>query len=170
MSITPHNEKDDDPLMQPFFTDYLNNLQELHRDIRTALEGLPQAALDWTLDPEINSLSVLVVHVTGSERYWLGDVVAGENSNRDREAEFKVRGLSSEMLLQRLSDVEAYLQLVLERLTIQDLETPRISPRNGREVTVAWAMGHALKHTALHLGHVQIMRQLWEQRQETVGE
>ena len=29
---------------------------------------------------------------------------------------------------------------------------------------VAWALLHALEHTAIHLGHMQIMRQLWEQR------
>jgi ankyrin repeat protein len=29
---------------------------------------------------------------------------------------------------------------------------------------VAWCLAHALEHTALHLGHMQITRQLWEQR------
>jgi hypothetical protein len=32
-------------------------------------------------------------------------------------------------------------------------------------MTVAWAVLHAVDHTALHLGHIQITRQLWEQRQ-----
>jgi hypothetical protein len=72
--------------------------------------------------------------------------------------------VSGEILTQRLGENEAYLQHVLETLTLQDLETKRISPRNGREVTVGWALGHALKHTALHVGHLQIMRQLWEQQ------
>jgi hypothetical protein len=31
---------------------------------------------------------------------------------------------------------------------------------------VGWALCHILKHTALHLGHLQITRQLWEQRQD----
>lgn len=29
--------------------------------------------------------------------------------------------------------------------------------------TVAWRLAHALEHTALHLGHMEITRQLWEQ-------
>ena len=62
--------------MQSFFTNYLSNLQELHNDIRSTLEGLPQKALDWTPGFGINSLNVLVAHLTGAERYWLGDVVA----------------------------------------------------------------------------------------------
>jgi uncharacterized damage-inducible protein DinB len=149
--------------MEPFFADYLNNLQELHDDIRAALQGLPQAALDWAPGPDTNSLSVLVVHLTGAERYWIGDVVAGEPSARDREAEFRVQGWSIEALLQRLSGNETFAQRVLGSLNLPELETKRISPRNGRESTVAWALCHALKHTALHLGQIQLTRQLWEQ-------
>ena len=69
-------------LVQPFVEDYLERLQDLHGAIERAIEGLPQAALDWVPGPDMNSLA------------------------------------------------------------------------------------HALEHTALHLGHIQITRQLWEQRQE----
>jgi uncharacterized damage-inducible protein DinB len=150
--------------MQSFFTNYLNNLKELHDDLRHAVNGLPPNALDWTSGPEMNSISVLVVHLTGAERYWIGDVVAGEPSGRDREAEFKTRGLGTDELIQRLSQIEAYIEQALDKLTLPALDEPRISPRNGRAVTVGWALGHALKHTALHLGHIQIMRQLWDQQ------
>ncbi len=150
--------------MQPFFTDYINNLQEHHDEIRNAIKGLSPEALDWMPGPEVNSLSVLVTHLTGAERYWIGDVVAGEPKERDREAEFRVKELSEEQLIQRLSDNEAYFQKALEPLALQELEASRISPRNGRSVTVGWALCHVLKHTALHLGHMQITRQLWEQR------
>ena len=30
---------------------------------------------------------------------------------------------------------------------------------------LTWCLAHALEHTALHLGHMQIMRQLWRQRE-----
>ena len=151
--------------MQTFFKTYLSNLQEFHDEIRSAIKGLPQAALDWTAGPEINSLSVLTVHLTGAERYWIGDVIAGEPKERDREAEFKVKGLSEKELIQRLSDNEAYFQKALEPLALQQLDESRTSPRNGQIVTVGWALCHVLKHTSLHLGHMQITRQLWEQLQ-----
>jgi uncharacterized damage-inducible protein DinB len=151
--------------MQMFFTAFLNNLQEHHDEIRTAIKGLSPSALDWTPGAEINSLSVQVTHLTGAERYWIGDVIAREPTERDREAEFRVQGFSGQVLLQRLSDNEAYFQKVLEPLALQVLEQSRISPRNGKSVTVGWALCHVLKHTSLHLGHMQITRQLWEQRQ-----
>jgi uncharacterized damage-inducible protein DinB len=107
---------------------------------------------------------VLVVHLTGAERYWIGDVALGEPSNRDRNAEFKVREVGMEALRQRLDDTLSYASAALERLTLQDLEATRTSPRDGRTFTVAWALLHALEHSNQHLGHIQIMRQLWEQR------
>jgi hypothetical protein len=29
---------------------------------------------------------------------------------------------------------------------------------------VGWALLHALEHTAIHLGHIQITQQLWDQK------
>jgi uncharacterized damage-inducible protein DinB len=151
--------------MQTFFMEYLNSLQEMHTGIREAVGGVPQSALDWTFASEMNSLNVLAVHLMGAERYWIGDVVDGEPSGRDRDAEFRVQGLSEHELIQKLSDHEAYLRKTLEKFAVQELEEKRISPRDGREFTVGWALCHALKHTALHVGHIQITRQLWEKQQ-----
>ena len=151
--------------MQTFFTAYLNNLQEHHDEIRNAIKGLSPEALDWIPGPEINSLSVLVTHLSGAERYWIGDVIAGDLKVRDRGAEFKVKGLSEQDLIRRLSDNEAYFQKILEPLALQELEASRTSPRDGQSVTVGWVLCYVMKHTALHLGHMQITRQLWEQLQ-----
>ena len=148
--------------MATFYDAYLKNLEELHLDIRAALQNLPQSALDWSPAGETNSINVLVTHLAGAERYWIGDVVMGADSGRDREAEFKTSGLDVADLEKRLDAALEYARTALAKLTLSDLETLRISPRNGREVSVAWALGHALKHTALHLGHIQLTRQMWE--------
>jgi len=150
--------------MQTFFSDHLHNLKEIHDDIRKTIHGLPQETLDWVPGDEMNSITVLVIHSLGAERYWIGDVVAGEPSGREREAEFKVHGMTEDELLQKMGEMEAFIAKALEGLSIEELEEKKISPRNGREVTVGWALCHALKHTALHAGHIQITRQAWEQR------
>jgi uncharacterized damage-inducible protein DinB len=149
--------------MHPFFDAYLNRLQGLHDDILQAIEGLPSAVLDWVPGPDMNSIAVLVVHTAGAERYWVGDVVARDSSGRDRAAEFRVQGLDTATLKQRLDDTLAHTRGVLEGLTPQDLSVVCISPRDGREYTAAWALVHALEHTAMHVGHIQITRQLWDQ-------
>ena len=148
--------------MHPFLEDYLDNLQELHNDLRSAVAGLTPAALDWTPGPGCNSLSQIITHIAGAERFWIGDVVAGEPFDRDRDAEFQVRGIEMESLLKKLTDSLDYTRRVLEKLSPDDLGSMRLSSRKRSEVTVAWALDHALKHTAQHLGHIQLTRQLWD--------
>jgi len=149
--------------MQTFFKEYLNILQTCHTDILKALDGLPPAALDWTPGSDTNSISVLVFHLTGAERYWIGDVAAQDPTERDRDAEFKVHEVGTDVLKKRLTDNTEYARIALEKFTIQDLEATRVSARDGREFTVAWALIHALEHSTLHLGQIQLTRQLWEQ-------
>ena len=147
--------------MQTFYADCLNNLQELHEDVKKALEGISPEALDWSPKDGVNSITALIVHLTGSQRFLFGEVLDGQNIHRDRDAEFRAKGLTPDMLKQRLDDNLNYIADILERLTLTDLDAKRMF--RSREVTVGWVIGHALKHTATHLGHIQVMYDLWEQ-------
>lgn len=150
--------------MQTFFNEYLNLLQDCHNSILQAIEGLPSEALDWVPGAEMNSISVLVFHLTGAERYWIGDVAAQESSDRDRDAEFKVQGADVDVLKKRLADILDYARNALDKMSLQDLEASRVSPNHReREFTVGWALLHALEHATEHKGQIQLTRQLWEQ-------
>jgi uncharacterized damage-inducible protein DinB len=147
--------------MHEIYAVYLNRLEELHRDLNRVLEGLPAEALNWSPGPELNSLAVLAAHTAGSERYWIGDVIARDDSHRDRDAEFRTRAASAAELITRLEAALAHSRTVLEHLTPSDLDGKRTAPRDQREVTVMWALLHALEHVAVHLGHMQMARDMW---------
>lgn len=146
------------------YSEIYERLESLHSGMKQAIEGLPLEALDWIPGPEINSLSVLVTHTAGAERYWIGDVIGQDDSRRVRDDEFHVKGISAEKLKDRLDEILAYSRGVLAGLNLEDLETICTSSRDGRKFTIAWSLAHALEHTALHLGHMQIIRQLWDQK------
>ena len=148
--------------MLPLLESYFDRLQRLHRDAEEALDGLPPEALDWSPAPDVNSLVVLTTHLAGSERYWMGDVAGQDPSGRVREEEFRTQGVDAAALKQRLAAALAHSRGVLEKLTLEDLDARRTSPMDGREVTVGWAIAHALEHTAVHVGHMQVTRQWWE--------
>ena len=151
--------------MDQFFASYLMELEWLHADIKTALRELPSAALAWEPGQEMNSIGVLVVHLTGAERFLVGDIAAGEPSGRDRPAEFRTQGLDVQALEARLDTSYAYTQEVFSRLSLNDLSKPGFAPHHGETVSIGWALLHALSHTGLHLGQIQLTRQLWEQLQ-----
>ena len=145
--------------MQTFYIDCLNNLQGLHKEMENALDGLPPEALDWSPKKGVNSIAALIVHTAGAERFLFGEVIAGESFERDRDAEFQVKGIAPDALIQRLADSRVYIASVLEKLTLADLDTKRTL--RTREVTVGWMIGNALNHTATHLGHIHMMRDMW---------
>ena len=91
-------------------------------------------------------------------------------SQRDREGEFHANGLDISKLEKLLSESSSYIRRKLERLNLEDLDLPRTSPRDERQFTIGWSLAHALEHTALHVGHIQLTSQLWKEMQDTVGQ
>jgi hypothetical protein len=149
--------------MPIFYDDLIDRFTELHLDIKKVLEGLPAEALDWVPGPDMNSIAVLVTHLTGSERYWIG-VAENKPPERDRDAEFRTKGLSTKELLARVVSVNDFARQVMVSMSMKDLEAVRHSPRNDKAFSVGWCLIHALEHSSLHAGHLQMTRQLWEQR------
>jgi uncharacterized damage-inducible protein DinB len=154
--------------MHSMMQDYLQRLNDLHQDILTAIEGLSPEALDWIPIQEIrgdmNSINVLVTHLCGAERYWIGEVACGDPAGRLRAAEFQVSGMDAETLAEKIQAATAYARSVLQKLKLEDLAVKKSLLRDAKAVTAGWALLHALEHTAIHLGHIQITRQLWQER------
>jgi uncharacterized damage-inducible protein DinB len=150
--------------VDPFIADLLRLLEEKHADLDAALAGLPPEAINWEPGEGMNSLAVLAVHSAGAERFWIGDIALQEPLQRDRPGEFATKEFTAEQAVARLRSSLDYARGALERLTLADLATARPNPRGGSETTVGWALLHALEHTAMHAGHAQITRQLWEAR------
>ncbi len=149
--------------MDIFFSNYLDELDAVHAEIFEALDGLPPEAIDWSPGQGVNSIAVLVAHIAGAERYWIGDVAMQDRKERDRDAEFRTRGLTAVDLRRRLEEVSSYAHSALEHLTITDLNQPRPVWRSEGEVTsVGGALTHALRHAGLHAGQIQITRDWWK--------
>ncbi len=148
--------------MQPVYEDFINRLEFLHDEMGKAIYGLNQQGLDWSPGHAMNSSVVLVVHTAGAERFWIGDVLGREPSHRDREAEFLVRGLDVDELLHMLADSLTYIRQVLDKLTLQDLESFRSNPRDGQQIRVGGILARVLGHTGIHTGQIQLNRQLWD--------
>lgn len=148
--------------MQEFFRAYYQQLQTIHDEIATVIDELPQEALDWRPSAAMNSVAVLAAHTAGAERYWIGDVAGADHAPRVRSEEFETRGQGAEELQQRLAAVLAHSHDVLQTLTVDELPELRHSWRDEKRYSVAWALVHALEHSAMHLGHMQIIRDLWQ--------
>jgi hypothetical protein len=151
-------------MMLPVFAAYLKEIESLHSDMDKILASLPQEALDWVPGPEMNSIAVLVAHTAGAERLLIGDIIGGMESHRDRPAEFLTRGKEGPALSALLAEALAATRATFEKLTVADLTSTEPRTKGERSFTVAAAIDRVVSHDALHLGHIELTRQLWAQR------
>lgn len=135
-------------------------LEQIAREVLTQLEGIAPADLNRALTlPESNTLFALATHFIGSGEFWTLVAVGGREIPRDRSAEFHATG-RVEDLRPRYERWVMGLHEVLDefpdaRLDEQaDLQGRSTTPRTKRE-----ALLHAVEHSALHLGHIQLTRQ-----------
>ena len=152
--------------MEQFINDYLDRLQDLHQQMIAVLDALPDTAVNWQPPvKDINSIAVLVTHAMGAERFWVGDVALGDSSNRERSDEFINAPKTCAELKAIIQTTEEYIQGALPQIALTDFPTLKSTPNHSRDFTIGWSLLHAMEHTAVHVGHIQIMQQLWEKHQ-----
>ncbi len=150
--------------MLPEVHAYLTDLEELRDQVKSLLEGLPQEALDWRPiegggELVTNSLAVMVVHLAGSETFWMKEIIGGKRIDRDRDAEFLTKGLSLSELQDKIGAAAKVTLETLSALREKQLEEGR--KWKDRSINVRGCILHVIEHFAQHLGHMQLTRQLW---------
>ncbi|MBN2043428.1 MAG: DinB family protein [Anaerolineales bacterium] len=149
--------------MEQFYADCYERFTDLHKEIKSAIEGLSTEALDWVPAGNANSITVLITHLTAAEKFWAADIATGQTSDRVRAEEFEAAKLTEGQLVSMLDETLQSLQEAFERLSLADLHTMRQSTQHDMTVTSGWAILHALEHAAQHVGHIQLTVQLWEE-------
>ena len=135
-----------------FFDDYLPKIVR-------CLDALDEENVWWRANAESNSIGNLILHLDGSTRMWVLGVAGGARVVRDRDAEFSERGpLAKSVLLARLRSTLAEVDEVLGMLTGEVMLERR--PSSTGEVTVLWAVLHAVEHFAMHTGQIILLTKL----------
>jgi hypothetical protein len=145
-----------------FFVDYLGLLEGLQRRLHKDMQDLPAEAMDWSPGPEMNSVAVLLAHITGVVHEGIA-IALDEPPGRVRAQEFQTRGVSSAEMLRRLDAVIDYARGALPHLGLEDLDKER---NDDGPISCGMALLHALEHAYLHLGHTQLTCQMWRQREK----
>jgi hypothetical protein len=133
-------------------------LHDDHDDLRRILGEIGPAALDWRPDPEANPVAVLVAHSLDAERFLVA-AAADVEVDRDREAQFRVRGIAAAELLGLVDRIEAEVDGYLDRVTAETLVRPVARP--GRVHDGTWWLLHAVEHTREHVGQAALTVQLF---------
>jgi|SRR5579875_56040 uncharacterized damage-inducible protein DinB len=129
-------------------------------------DDMTDADLNRSLElPESNTVFALATHLIGSAEYWVLQLAGGRDVQRDRLSEFHATGTRAE-LVARYERWLAAMYEVMHALPDERLDQQVNLPAHyhtrylGETRTVRDALLHAVEHCALHLGHLEITRQL----------
>lgn len=121
-----------------------------------AIAQVPSDAdLHKQIDPDSNSIAIIVKHVAGNLRSRFTDFLTsdGEKPDRDRDSEFEMPVQESrEQILRRWSDGFAVAFASIEALTPDDLG--RTVYVRGEAFLVVEALNRSMTHTAYHVGQI----------------
>jgi uncharacterized damage-inducible protein DinB len=151
-----------------------SEIESLSRQVRSILErvsacvdGLSEAQLNWR--PPIdggNSLYVIATHTVGNARAFVLGIACGESLERDRPAEFRASGRDARDLTANARRLSDEIDAALARLSASDLDRRLLPPQSlwgegeAQEISVREAILHVVEHASIHLGQLQLTRDL----------
>lgn len=128
-------------------------LDEFPAQIRACLDALSEDDLWWRPHEQANAAGNLVLHLAGSNQFYLGHAIGGGPDVRDREAEFAARGQRTRADVFAVYDAaRATMEGVLDTLTPSRMVDTTMA--TGRSSSFARILMHVTHHNALHIGQI----------------
>jgi len=144
-----------------FTTSYLEDTVSLFRYYKNLAERAMAQVSDQqllaVLDPEMNSIAIIVKHLTGNMRSrWAGFPDAdGEKPDRDRDSEFTNPPATREEMMKSW---EQAWELVFGALAqLSDADLVRTTTIRGEPHSVMQAITRQLAHYAYHCGQIALL-------------
>ena len=142
-------------------------IQSLLARVCKCLEGLSEAQLNWR--PPIdgaNSAYVICAHTLGNASAWVLGIACGQPVERDRPAEFRASGRDAAELVASAKLLSKEIKAALATLAPSALDRRLVPPQRllgegePHEISAREALLHVVEHASIHLGQLQITRDL----------
>jgi hypothetical protein len=146
----------------PVASAYLHDIVRTFRNYKTlgerAIAQTPDANLHTLLDPDANSLAIIVKHIAGNLRSRFADFLTtdGEKPDRHRDSEFEASDASSRDEI--LAWWEGGWGVALDTLeTLQADDLARTVSIRGEPFLIPEALNRASTHIAYHVGQIVLL-------------
>ena len=140
-------------LVSHYLEDVVAQFRSLKKLAERALAQVTDTQLFVTLDPESNSIAVIMKHLAGNMRSRWTDFLTsdGEKPDRDRDSEFEMAlDQTRAAVLEQWESGWRCLFEAVEQLSEEDLS--RSVTIRGQEHSVVQAINRQLTHYACHVG------------------
>jgi hypothetical protein len=138
-----------------FLEDAIRQFHGQKKLVERAIAQVSEEDLFRTLDPDSNSIAIVMKHIAGNQRSRWTDFLTsdGEKPDRHRDSEFEMEtGATRKRLLELWEDGWRRVFAADEPLTVEDLD--RTITIRGEPHTVVRAINRQLTHYAYHAGQI----------------
>jgi uncharacterized damage-inducible protein DinB len=141
-------------------------LERIGRGVLHELADMPEDVLNRPVPiPEGNSLFAIATHLVGAAEFWVLALAGGRQTARDRDAEFRATGTYADLEVRYsiwISDVRDVLMNLPEEAWDRTVTPPveYTGSLGSESMTARACVLHAVEHSALHLGHIQLTRSM----------
>ena len=151
---------------------YASYIRRIAADAVATLQDLTAGQPNWkTGEDGSNTMFAIATHMVAMGEYWVLCLVGGADIVRARQAEFHAVGSSAEIVLRLQTWSQACDVLcaglgseVLAEIARVPIEYLQTGGFGSGVLSKRECLMHVVEHSALHLGQLQILRQLVEQR------
>lgn len=143
---------------QAYIDDCVLQLRKLKKQAERAIGQIKDEDLFRSLDPESNSIAVIMKHLAGNMKSRWTDFLTsdGEKANRNRDSEFEISPLDKrEKILSLWEDGWGITLSTISALKPNDLE--RMINIRGESHSVVEAINRQLTHYAGHVGQIVLL-------------
>jgi uncharacterized damage-inducible protein DinB len=133
------------------------DLQKLSEE----LKGYADESLIWKVTVDIsNSAGNLCLHVCGNLQHFIGATLGGSGYVRNREAEFALKNIPRDKLLEEIETTRQSVRSTIESLDRATLEKNFPLQVDGQDHSTEFFLIHLAAHLNYHLGQVNYHRRL----------
>lgn len=129
--------------------------------LKEELAAYEQDELVWKTSEGIsNSGGNLCLHLTGNLQHFIGATLGETGFIRNREAEFKLKNIPRQKLLEEVDNTKQVVTDTLEQLSKKELESEYPLQVFGEPLTTQFFLVYLLKHLSYHIGQINYHRRL----------
>lgn len=145
--------------LHPLLQGLLTTAHDRHVDMVDLISGLPEDALDWKPAERAVSLAGLVHHILHVERSMALEASTGDADWEHANGHGLGETAAEQALVALIDATDTEVKRALQGL--DEATLLRVTEPDGR--TVGSGLVEEFDHGAMHYGHMQMVRLLWEE-------
>ena len=157
--------------MIPEVAEYIASIDQRFALICGVLDALTPEQLNARPPvADANSAWVLAQHALGNARAWVLGIAAGQQIERDRPGECASSGSDAAAFRAATRRFSGEMAAALAGITDADLDRRLVPSKlhwgehEPREISVRGALVQVIEHASLHLGHLEVTRDVLQAR------